>query len=111
MVGTVVIIASDDQVFMRIKCCKPRKNCIPFLEAGISSTVDAERDQTAFFEKRESLRQSRNAAVAFGCHGVVSAGKITEIKGNTAHRIFFCIGRHLCVRFKQQSIVVRGICL
>lgn len=54
MVGTVVIIASDDQVFMRIKCCKPRKNCIPFLEAGISSTVDAERDQTAFFEKRES---------------------------------------------------------
>ena len=84
IVRTVIIVASYYQILVRIQVFQPGEDSIAFLKPGIASAVDAKRDETAFFQKGKALRKCFDAGRSKGGFCVISAGKIAEVKDDTA---------------------------
>ena len=84
IVRSVVIVASYHQILMRIQIFQPGEDGIAFFKTGITSAVDSKRDEPAFFQKGKALRKCFDAGRSVGGFCVISAGKIAEVKDDTA---------------------------
>ena len=110
IIGTVKIIAADHQILPGIQSRKPGKNLVPFLKSGVPSAVNAKGDQPAFLKQRESLLQSLDAGFGLCGQGMISSGKIAQIKYNTADRSWRSIAAHIDMGIKDQLIIFGSAC-
>ena len=83
MVRSVVIVASYHQILMRIQIFQPGEDGIAFFKTGISSAVDTKRNRPPF-QKGKALGKCFDAGRSVGGFCVISAGKIAEVKDDTA---------------------------
>ena len=109
IIRPVCIFRQDHQIFMRIQLTDKRKHLIPFLISCIPATVNAKCHKSAFFQKLKSAFYRSYAAVCSGRHRMVSAGKISQIKGDAGHGFFFCINIHILMRLQKKLIIFRTV--
>ena len=106
VIGAVVIFSSDHQVFSGIQLLQPCKEGISFFESGVSSAVDTQHKDSAFFQKGKGSFKSCDTGSRSGCQLMISSWQIAEVKYNAAYCFRSSIISHVFVGIQKQLIII-----
>ena len=85
MIGTVIILAADDQILSGIQAFQPSENGFSFFKSGIFSAVKTETEEPFSFQKTKCRIQCGQAALGLCGQPVVRAWQISEIENDAGY--------------------------
>lgn len=109
IVGTVVVFGFDYQIFSGVQFFQPAKKGIPLLKSGIAAAVNAQHQDSAFFQKAKGSLKGQNAGIRPGGQTVIPSRQIAEVKHNAAYTHGRSVVSHICMGIQDQLIVVSCI--
>lgn len=98
----------DDQIVLAVQGLQVREDGITFFKTGVTAAVDAQGEDSSFFQKIQSCFDGDDAGFGMGGHGVVTAGEITEVEGNAANGSGGSVVCHVCVGLQMELVICRG---